>query len=52
MHLSQWFLTFSLPRSLLSNCPLFQAPLTVNKLYKQMYLLVNFLIKLSMLQSV
>ena len=29
---------------------MFQAPLTLSKLYKQMYLLVNLLIKLSMLQ--
>jgi len=29
---------------------LFQAPLTLNKLYKQIYLLVNLLIKLPMLQ--
>jgi len=35
----------------LSNWPLFHAPMTINKLYKQMYLLVNLLIKLSMLQS-
>ena len=34
-----------------SSCPLFQAPLTTNKLHMQMYLLVNLLIKLSMLQN-
>jgi len=34
-----------------SNCPLFQDSLTINKLYKQMYVLINLLIKLSMLQS-
>jgi len=35
----------------LSNCSLCQAPLTIKKWYKQMYLLVKFLIKLPMLQS-
>jgi len=38
----QWFLTFFPPR-LPSNCPLFQASLTLNKLQKQMYLLVNLI---------
>jgi len=35
----------------LSNCPLFQGVLTLTKAYKKMYLVVNLLIKLSMLQS-
>jgi len=35
----------------LSNCHLCQAPLTINKLFKQMHLLVNFFVKLSILQS-
>jgi len=48
--LEQWFLTFSLPR-LPSTCPLFQAPLATNKLQKQMYCLLNLLIKHSMLYS-
>jgi len=35
----------------LSNCLIFQGALTKTKLHKKMYLVVNLLIKLSMLQS-
>jgi len=35
----------------LSNCHLFQAPLTLNKLQKQTYLLANLLIKLSLFRA-
>lgn len=48
--INQWCLTFSLPWPL-SDCPWFQAPLTISKLYGQMHLLVNLSIKLSLLQS-
>ena len=34
---------------LLGDCPLFQAPLTLNKLQKQMYSLVKLMFKPSML---
>jgi len=53
LHLSlrQCFVTVLLLCPPLRNCPLCQAPLTINKLYKQMYSLVNFFIKLSMLLS-
>ena len=40
-HVRQWFLTFSASRPPYSNFPLAHAPLTLNKLKKQMYLLVN-----------
>jgi len=45
------WLLFSVYKWFLSDCHLFQAPLTSNKLYKQMHSLVNLLIKLSMLHG-
>jgi len=45
--LALWFLTVCLPRPPLSNRTAFQAPLTLSKLQKQMYLLVNLLLSQS-----
>ena len=49
--LAQRFLTFFLPRPLWVIVISVKPPLTINKFNKQMYILVNFFIKLSMLQS-
>jgi len=59
--LHNFYIVFGLPRAVildlfstmppLSNCPLFHTPMTISRLYKQMYLLVNLLIKHFILHS-